>query len=409
MKRHLTIDQTRLERRLEDLARIGSINGKGSCRVALTSEDKQGRDLVVSWMKELGMTVQIDQIGNIIAVRPGREDLAPVMTGSHVDTVTTGGRLDGSYGVVAGLEVINVLEEHDVQTRHPLGVVVFTNEEGVRYAPDMMGSLVYAGRLPVREALATKGSDGSILGEELKRIQYAGKMACGEIKPHAFIELHIEQGPILEREGIMIGAVQDLVGISWQEITIAGQSNHAGTTPTALRHDAGLVAARIISFVRDLALSMGGNQRATCGSIRFRPDQINVIPGEAIVTVDLRNSDERLLRQAEQRLAAFVKRTAREEGVTFKSHRLVRFQPVQFSQIIVETIERTAIELGYSVRRMTSGAGQDAQMMARICPAAMTFVPSKDGISHNPAEYTRPSELVAGANVLLHTLLELAK
>lgn len=408
MNTQFNIDRTRLCHRLDELAKIGAIEEGGVCRLTLTNEDKHGRDLLIAWMKELGMTVHIDGIGNIIGVRQGLEDIPAVMIGSHLDTVSTGGRLDGSYGVLAGLEVIQTLNDRDIQTQRPIAVAMFTNEEGVRYTPDMMGSLVYVGGLSLNEALASKGIDGSVLGEELARIRYAGDMPCGAITPHVFVELHVEQGPILGKEHVTIGAVENLMGISWQEITILGEANHAGTTPLELRHDAGLVAARVISFVRELATSIGGNQRGTCGVIEFFPNLINVIPEKAKFTVDLRNSDEELLQQAEQRLRVFIEEAATQEGVTIQSRQLVRCQPVQFHHAIVEIIEHTARELGYNSRRMTSGAGHDAQMMARICPTAMIFVPSQGGISHNPLEYTNPEELEAGANVLLHTVLKLA-
>ena len=402
------INSTRLGKRLEDLAELGAIEGGGSCRLALSDEDKQGRDLVVSWMKQLGMAVHIDRVGNIIAIRQGRKNLPPIMSGSHIDTVKTGGRFDGSYGVLAALEVILSLNDGNIETERPVAVVVFTNEEGVRYTPDMMGSLVYSGGLPVDEALSCKGVDGSILGDELARIQYAGDTACGELVPHAFLELHIEQGPVLEKENITIGAVENLLCISWREITIVGESNHAGTTPHELRHDAGWVAAKIVGFVRDIALSMGKNQRATCGAIEFFPNQINVIPAKATLTVDLRNSDQQLLLNAERDLAVYMDGLCIDEGVKISSRQLARFEPVQFDSTIVQCIESVAEELQYSVRRMTSGAGHDAQMMSRICPSSMIFVPSEKGISHNPAEYTSPVDLESGANVLLGAILKLA-
>ena len=307
------------------------------------------------------------------------------------------------------MEVVRTLDDHGIETGHPIAVTVFTNEEGVRYTPDMMGSLVYAGGLSLDEALAAAGRDGTTVGGELQRIGYAGDTPCGSFRPASFVELHIEQGPVLEQEGVSIGAVENLIGISWQEVTLVGQANHAGTTPMEMRRDAGLVAARIIAEVREICASMGGFQRGTCGSVRFHPDAINVIPSRATVTVDLRNTDAAALREAETRLAEFTRAAASEEGVDLQVRELVRFPPVQFDPGVVGRIGAAARDLGYPSRRMTSGACHDAQMMARICPAAMIFVPSRDGISHNPAEYTGPDELEAGANVLLHTLLELSR
>jgi N-carbamoyl-L-amino-acid hydrolase len=404
----LRIDADRLLDRLERLARIGAIDGGGCCRLALTDEDRAGRERVAGWMRELGLAVSIDPIGNVFGLRKGDADVAPVMTGSHIDTVRTGGRYDGNLGVLAGLEVVQTLNDAGVTTRRPLVVAFFTNEEGARFAPDMLGSLVYAGGLPLQDALAAVSIDGKALGDELRRIGQAGDAALGCHRPHAFVELHIEQGPVLDAEGVTIGAVQDLQGISWQEITITGQSNHAGTTPLRLRHDAGYCAAAVATFLRSLALDMGGSQVCTVGKIDLHPNLINVIAARARLTADLRNTDEALLQQAEARLEHFLDQLARDEGVEIRRQRLARFEPVVFDAGVVRTIEAVTARLGYSQRRMSSGAGHDAQMLARVCPSAMIFVPSIRGISHNPAEHTAPADLAAGAHVLLHTLLELA-
>ena len=405
----LTINGERMMRQLQQLAEIGLTDTKACCRLALTDDDKLGRDLVITWMKELDMTVTVDPIGNIFGVRAGMQpDLPPVMTGSHIDTVRTGGVYDGNYGVLAGLEVVATLNDARQHTQRSLVVGVFTNEEGARFAPDMLGSLVYVGGMPLDEALALKAIDGARLGDELERIGYNGDAPLGANMPHAFIELHIEQGPILDIEGIKIGAVENLQGISWQEITIVGQSNHAGTTPMHLRHDAGYAASAIAMFVRDLTRKMGGHQVGTVGKIDLTPNLINVIAARAVMTVDLRNTDESLLQQAELAFEEFLKELAQSEGVTITSRRLARFEPVLFDTSLADRIAHHAQALGLSQRRMTSGAGHDAQMFARVCPTSMIFVPSVGGISHNPAEHTEPEDLIAGANVLLATLTELA-
>jgi len=405
----LRINEARLMARLAELAAIGATADGSCCRLALTDEDKAGRDLVVRWMRELGLEVRIDPIGNIFGRRRGNDDgAAPVMTGSHIDTVRTGGRYDGNLGVLGGLEVMQVLNEAGIATRRPLVVGVFTNEEGARFQPDMLGSLVCVGGLPLEQAYSTVGIDGKVFKEELERIGYLGDAPVPLARPHAFVELHIEQGPVLDIEGITIGAVENLQGISWQEVSITGQSNHAGTTPMRLRHDAGYCAAAIGYFLRTLAREMGGNQVATVGKIDLHPNLINVIAARAKVTVDLRNTDEALLQQAEQRFAPFLVQLAVDEGVQIETKSLARFEPVIFDKGVADLIARTAKKLGHSYRPMTSGAGHDAQMMARICPTAMIFVPSFKGISHNPAEHTEPAHLAAGADVLLHTLLELA-
>lgn len=403
-----SLAEARLMERLNTHAAIGAIEGGGVCRIALTDADRAGRDQLVAWMRELGLDVRVDRIGNVFGIRAGRTDAAPVMTGSHIDTVATGGRYDGSYGVMAGLEVVRWLNERRLVTERPFVVAAFTNEEGVRFQPDMMGSCVHAGGYPLQQALDTVGTDGRRLGDELARIGYAGAMDCGALVPHAFVELHIEQGPVMEAEGIEIGAVQDLQGISWQAFTITGQSNHAGTTPMRLRRDAGHCAAAIAVFVRELAQRFGGSQVGTVGSIELEPNLVNVIAARARLTVDLRNTDDAVLAQAEAELAAFVHRLAAEQGVQIEARRLVRFEPVRFDDRLVRLVEHSARARGHRTRRMTSGAGHDAQMMARIAPAAMIFVPSVGGISHNPREHTAPADLVRGANVLLDVVLALA-
>jgi len=402
---NLRIDLDRLLARLEALAEVGAIAGGGVSRLALTDADKAGRDLVVSWMEGLGLAVTIDRIGNILATRAGSEDGPPVMTGSHIDTVAAGGRYDGNLGVLAGIEVMTVLNEAGIETRWPLAVGVFTNEEGARFQPDMMGSGVHQGALDLDEMLAATGIDGTTLGENLHRIGYAGAADCGAVRARAFVELHIEQGPVLEEQGVTIGAVEGVQGISWSELTLTGVANHAGTTPLRLRHDAGYAAAAIACAARDIARDMGGDQVATVGAFTLVPNLVNVVAKEAVLTVDLRNTDEARLREAEARLAAEVARIAENEGVGVARRRLARLEPVVFDPATIDLVAATAARLGYSVRRMPSGAGHDAQMFAPNCPTAMIFVPSKDGISHNAAEYTAPEDLRAGAEVLLQVLL----
>lgn len=405
---HLRINPQRLLGRLDELAKIGATADGSCCRLALTDEDKAGRDRVAHWMRELGLEVRIDPIGNIFGRRAGEQDAEPVMTGSHIDTVRTGGRYDGCLGVLGGLEVVQVLNDAGIRTRRPLVVAVFTDEEGARFHPDMCGSLVYAGGLPLQEAYATVGIDGKLLRDELARIGYLGDAPLPLYHPHAYVELHIEQGPILDSEGVVIGAVENLQGISWQEVTITGQSNHAGTTPMRLRHDAGFCAAAIGYYLRHLTKEFGGSQVATMGKVDLHPNLINVIAARAKVTVDLRNTDDGLLAKAERQFAEFLKQLAASEDVQIESRSLARFAPVVFDDGIAKRITAVAQRLGHSCRPMTSGAGHDAQMIARIAPTAMIFVPSVRGISHNPAEHTEPAHLAAGADVLLHTLLELA-
>ena len=404
----LRISFPRLRARLDALAEIGAIDGGGSARLALTDDDRRGRDLVVTWMRDLGLRVDIDEIGNVIGTWPPERVEPPVLTGSHIDTVATGGRFDGTLGVLAGLEVIETVIAAGVELERPLAVAFFTDEEGSRFAPDMMGSLVFAGGLPIEEALSTRATDGAVLGEELVRIGYAGPEPCPGRPPHAYVELHIEQGPVLEAERITIGAVTGVQGISWTELTITGQSNHAGTTPMALRHDAGYAAAEVAVFARSLAAELGDAQVATVGRIVLHPNLVNVVAARATLTVDLRNTDDDVLAEAERRLHTFCAVLAARELVTIESRSLARFAPVAFDEAVIARVEAVAGAQGHATKRLPSGAGHDAQMLARVCPAGMVFVPSVRGISHNPAELTADADLEAGANVLLHVLLQLA-
>ena len=402
------INGNRLLQRLDALADIGSTGDGGSCRLALTDEDKAGRDLVVSWMRDLDLEVVVDAIGNVFGTwNVGAGE--PVMTGSHIDTVRTGGKYDGNYGVLAGLEVIETCKELSITPKRPLSVAIFTDEEGARFAPDMLGSLVYVGGLALEEALDAVSIDGKRLGDELVRIGYAGVAPCPGPAPHAFVELHIEQGPVLEAENDAFGAVTGVQGISWQELTIVGQSNHAGTTPMHLRRDPAYVAAMMTVYLREIAERFGGDQVCTVGKVDLHPNLINVIPARATITLDVRNTDEDTLRDAEHLIDTFCFQIEQDEGVSITKRQLARFEPVTFDERVIALVERRAQEVDARVRRMPSGAGHDAQMLARICPSAMIFVPSKDGISHNPREHTEPDELVNGANILFRVMLDLTE
>ena len=405
----LGIDTARLQQRLAELASIGEIeNTEGSSRLALTDEDRAGRDLVMTWMRDLGLSVTVDGIGNVVGVMAGKTDGPPVMCGSHIDTVRTGGRYDGNLGVLAGLEIVETLSTAGITPHRPLAVAFFTNEEGARFPPDMLGSLVYVGGLALEDALTIEGIDGAVVGPELERIGYDGAAPVPGPAPFAFVELHIEQGPVLEAEGVTIGAVTGVQGISWTEVEVVGQSNHAGTTPMNMRRDPGYVAAATAAFVRDLCDELGGAQVGTVGRIELRPNLVNVVAATATFTVDIRNTDEAILQHAERRVEDFLTKTAAAEGCTFATRSLARFEPVEFDSDVVSLVARTAADLGHSVKTLPSGAGHDAQMLARVCPTAMVFTPSQNGLSHNPAEFTSSEDLEAGANVLMHTMLALA-
>lgn len=414
MPADLRVDGARLWARLEALGEIGAVHGpngeRGCARLALTDEDRDGRDLVVGWMRDLGLAVTVDAVGNVVGTLAGSDPtLAPVMVGSHIDTVRTGGRFDGNLGVLAGLEIVEALQQHGVTTVHPIAVAFFTDEEGARFQPDMLGSLVYVGGMSVEDALDVRAADdGARLGDELARIGYAGPTPCPAAAPHAYFELHIEQGPVLEDEGIVIGAVTGVQGISWTELTLTGQSAHAGTTPMRLRRDPGYVAAAITTGVRAIARELGGTQVATVGRCEFTPNLVNVVPSTVTMTVDLRNTDEATLQQAEGVFTALCEQLSAEEQVTISRRTLARFEPVEFHPDMVSLVEQTAVRLGHSTRRMPSGAGHDAQMLARVCPTSMVFVPSVNGLSHNIAEFTEPEHITAGADVLLQVVLATA-
>lgn len=401
------IDAARLQARIESLGAIGALPGGGVCRLALTPADKAGRDWLIAQMESLGLAVAIDPIGNIFGTRPARPgtaaDAPHVMIGSHIDTVATGGLYDGALGVLAGLEVVAALNDAGAETDLPVTVAAFTNEEGARFAPDMLGSLVFVGGLSLEEALEIRGIDGTRLGDELAAIGHAGTGA-GPSAIAAYVELHIEQGPILEDEGLQIGVVEGVQGISWTEVTFSGASAHAGTTPLRLRADAGLAAGRTACGVRDIITAIGPGQLGTVGAVTLSPNLVNVVAERAVMTVDLRNPDDAALIEAETELATLIAAAAAEANVTATTRSLARFDPVDFAPELVDAVEAEAQALGLTTRRMFSGAGHDAQMIARIAPATMIFVPSQKGISHNIREYTPPEDLARGAAVL-HALI----
>ena len=404
----LSADVGRLQNRIKELGRVGSITSGGVSRLALTNEDRDGRDLVVRWMRDLGLSIQVDQIGNVIGSRAGILDSPPIIIGSHIDSVATGGLYDGALGVLAGLEAIQTLNDADLKTQYPIAVSFFTNEEGVRFTPDMMGSAVHQGSLPLETALETVGTDGQTVGAELTRIGYAGDIPVNNMIPRAYLELHIEQGPVLENTNTTIGAVTGVQGISWTEFELQGVSNHAGTTPMHLRHDAGYVAAAIAVEARAIATDFGANQVATVGVSELTPNLINVIANRARVTVDLRNTSDAKLTQSETRLLGFATDTAAAEGVTLEKRSLVRFSPVEFDTVIIDMIEKAAATSDYTYCRLPSGAGHDAQMFAPNCPTGMIFIPSTQGISHNENEFSSEQDIAAGMDVLMKVLLELS-
>ncbi len=405
----LRIDGQRLWNTLMDLARIGATEKGGVCRLALTDLDAQGRDLVCRWGRELGCAVRVDGIGNIFLRRPGaRDDLPPVMTGSHIDTQPTGGKFDGNYGVLAGIEVLRTLEDEGVLTEAPIEVVVWTNEEGSRFVPVMMGSGVFAGAFTLDHALVQCDREGVSVAEALKAIGYDGAQPSRPVPVGAYFEAHIEQGPILEANDTVIGVVQAALGQRWYDVTLQGMEAHAGPTPMNLRRDAMLAAARIVTGVNALALAHAPHGRGTVGWIDNFPNSRNVIPGRVKITVDLRAADDITLDALDAGLRRLCETTQEDLGVEVVIEPVVYFPPQAFDKKLVDYVDACARALGMSAMPVVSGAGHDAVYIARVAPTAMIFVPCKDGISHNEIEDAHPDHLEAGCNVLLHAILRTA-
>lgn len=402
----LTINGARLWDSLMAMAQIGATPKGGVCRLALTDLDRQGRDLFVAWAKEAGCTIAVDRMGNVFARRAGRDDsLAPVVTGSHADSQPTGGKFDGIYGVLGGLEVIRTLNDHRIETERPIEVVIWTNEEGSRFAPAMVSSGVFAGVFSLDYGLSRRDVDGKTLGEELARIGYAGELPVG--KPiHAAFELHIEQGPILEAEGKTIGVVHAAQGQRWYEVVLTGQESHAGPTPMPRRRDALLGAARVIDLVNRIGHAHAPYACATVGMIQCHPNSRNVIPGRVFFTVDFRHPDDAVLAQMDAELRAGVAKIVEDTRVELTSlEQIFYYRPVAFDAACVASVRAAAERFGYSHRDIVSGAGHDACYLAQVAPTAMIFVPCIGGISHNEIEDATPAWIEAGANVLLHAML----
>jgi N-carbamoyl-L-amino-acid hydrolase len=360
------------------------------------------------WMGETGAEVVVDSIGNIHAVLRGQSDDDPIMTGSHIDTVRRAGALDGCYGVVAGIEVLAAIVKARLKPRRTLVVTAFTNEEGVRYTPDLLGSRVMTKEMSLEKALSVISTDGQRFGEELDRIGYAGEASPWDFLPSAFVELHIEQGPVLDAKGLAIGVVEGVQGYSWWNVTVEGRANHAGTTPMAMRLDAGTAAMELIRGITKRSADSLTPAVATIGTFVLEPGSINVVPGKASFTIDMRDPYNQTLSRAEADLRDAVS-ALRDEGFKVTLSCTSRSDPVPFSSSLCERIEKNAQSRSLSSMRIVSGASHDAQMMARVCPTAMIFVPSSEGISHNPREFSSPAQLAVGADVLLDTLWQLVE
>src|SRR5690554_3217472 len=405
----LRIDSQRLWDSLMSLAQIGATPKGGVCRLALTDLDKQGRDLFVQWAEQAGCTVRVDEIGNIFARRAGTDDtLAPVMTGSHIDTQPTGGKFDGNYGVLAGLEVLRTLQDNSIQTQAPVEVVVWTNEEGSRFVPVMMGSGVYIGAFSLEETLKQQDRDGISVGQALNEIGYAGTTPARFDQAKAYFEAHIEQGPVLEANDKVIGVVTGALGQRWYDVTITGQESHAGTTPMELRKDALLGATELIRFVNEIAVEHAPHGRGTVGSLDVFPNSRNVIPGQVRMSVEFRALTEDVLVHMDAALQACCHDARERWGVDIELNPVVKMEPQPFGDEQIDAVRRHADDLGLPYMDVVSGAGHDAVYMARVTPTGMIFVPCKDGISHNELEDAQPDHLEAGCNVLLHVMLDQA-
>ncbi|HLW29114.1 MAG TPA: Zn-dependent hydrolase [Kiloniellales bacterium] len=405
---NLRINGERLWDSLMEMAKVGATDKGGNCRLALTDLDREGRDLFVRWCEEAGCTIRIDKMGNIFARREGRnEALPPVMTGSHLDTQPTGGRFDGVYGVLAGLEVVRSLNDLNYETEHPIEVVVWTNEEGSRFPPAMVSSGVFAGVFDLEYGLSRQDSEGRTIGEELERIGYAGEEVVG--KPvHAFFEVHIEQGPILEAEEKTVGVVTDAHGVRWYEIAVTGQESHAGPTPMDRRRDALVGAARMVDLVNRIGLEGAPSACATVGMLDVYPNSRNVIPGRVNFTVDFRHPDEEVLDSLERKLYSGIEQIAAALSLETQAERIFCYAPVHFDDECISIVRQATESLGYSHRDMISGAGHDACYLSKVAPTSMIFVPCIGGISHNEIEDAKPEWITAGANVLLRAVLEKA-
>jgi N-carbamoyl-L-amino-acid hydrolase len=407
------IDAQRLWASLMALAQVGATPKGGVCRLALSDLDRQARDLFVQWAREAGCTVRVDAIGNVFARREGSDPASPaVATGSHIDTQPTGGKFDGNYGVLAGLEVLRTLNDHGIRTRAPLELCVWTNEEGSRFVPVMMGSGVYAGAFTLAHALNATDRDGVRVGDALAAIGYAGTtpaaLADGAPRFGAFFEAHIEQGPVLEDAGDVIGVVTGALGQRWYDVVLTGLEAHAGPTPMDLRRDALQAALPLMQAVDAIARAEAPHARGTVGWVQVFPNSRNTIPGRVSFTVDFRHTDDAGLARMDAALREAVAAVQAGGRVAVDLQPVVDFPPAPFDPALVARVRAAAARHGLPHRDIVSGAGHDAVYVARTAPTAMVFVPCKDGISHNEVEDARPEHLAAGCQVLLEAMLETA-
>jgi beta-ureidopropionase / N-carbamoyl-L-amino-acid hydrolase len=406
---NLRIDAGRLWDSIHEMAKIGPGIAGGNNRQTLTDEDGEGRKLFQRWCEDAGLEIGVDAMGTMFAMRKGADpDALPVYVGSHLDTQPTGGRYDGVLGVLGGLEVIRTLNDLDIKTKHPIVVTNWTNEEGTRFAPAMVASAVFAGIYDLEWAYDRKDAKGLRFGDELGRIGWKGAEPVGERKIHAFFELHIEQGPILEAEGKTIGVVTHGQGLAWTQLTITGREAHTGSTPMPMRRNAGLGMAKVLQLVDEIAWSHKPNAVGAVGHMEVYPNSRNVIPGKVVFTVDFRSPDLSVIQDMEKRLADGAKRICDEMELGLELEKVGGFDPVTFDAGCVQKIREAAERLGYSHRDIISGAGHDACWINRIAPTAMVMCPCVGGLSHNEAEEISKEWAAAGADVLFHAVVETA-
>jgi N-carbamoyl-L-amino-acid hydrolase len=406
----ISIDSQRLWKSLMDLARIGATEKGGVCRLALTDLDRRARDLFSGWCTEAGCTVTVDGIGNIFARRPGRNNqLPPIIAGSHIDTQPSGGKFDGNFGVLAGLEVVRSLNDHGIETEAPIEVAVWTNEEGSRFTPVMMGSGVFVGAFPLDSTLQRADLDGVTVAEALAKIGYSGSTAVGKRTVGAYFEAHIEQGPILEDSQKVIGVVVGALGLRWYDVVVTGQDAHAGPTPMRLRKNALVAASKMVADINELAYRFQPDGRATVGFMQVKPNSRNVIPGEVKFSIDLRHAEDDALEKMEAETRALCERHAQSGSVTVNVERVANYPACKFDTTCVAAVRNAAQKLGVGHMDIVSGAGHDAIYMARVAPTSMIFVPCEGGISHNEIENAKPEDLAAGCDVLLNVMLDKAQ
>lgn len=405
----MRVNRKRLEESLQTLARIGATPGGGLTRLALSDEDKQARDQMVAWMREAGLRISVDQMGNIFGERPGTEILPPLVLGSHVDSVPTGGRFDGQLGVLSGLEAIRTFNDHQARTRHPIALAIFTNEEGARFQPAMIASGVMARKIRLEDAYDARDIHGVRLGDELKRTGYLGSAPCAPRPMRGYLELHIEQGPFLEEEGLSVGVVEGIVAIAWSRLTLTGVQDHAGPTPMRVRHDPLVAAAEVVRSIRAIPAQVSPEMLATVGRLQVFPNIPNIIPGKVMMSCDIRDPSDENVTRGLSLLDRAVTEAAAREGVRSQLEHYWRVPYTAFSPEVVGAVERAAKTLGCRHRRITSGAGHDAQYMAVLCPTGMIFVPSRGGRSHCEEEFTPMDDIEHGANTLLLAALDLAQ